>query len=158
MQCFTHRYLGWKINVLDSCDKGSQGAASEQVSTQVVAPLQVQQAARQDSDQDQDLDGKASIQVETRVPAGGATGNIVSPASAAFSQEIKGLDGLISDEDRVVLLKGIEKFAAAHGKDPFPFDSNKLLAQVRAASAAAAQQQDEEGDDDDEGGADGEAK
>ncbi|XP_034178877.1 LOW QUALITY PROTEIN: DM13 and DOMON_DOH domain-containing protein skeletor [Osmia lignaria lignaria] len=27
-QCFTHRYLGWKINVLDSCDAG-ETAASE---------------------------------------------------------------------------------------------------------------------------------
>ncbi|XP_076678715.1 DM13 and DOMON_DOH domain-containing protein skeletor isoform X2 [Andrena cerasifolii] len=27
-QCFTHRYLGWKINVLDSCDLG-EAAASE---------------------------------------------------------------------------------------------------------------------------------
>ncbi|XP_034232288.1 protein Skeletor, isoforms D/E-like [Thrips palmi] len=125
-QCFTHRYLGWKINVLDSCDKGSQGAASEQVSTQVAAPLQVQQ--------DQDLDGKASIQVETRVPA---AGNRVSAASSPFGQDIKGLDGLISDEDRVVLLKGIEKFAAVHDKDPFPFDSNKLLAQVQTQSEAA---------------------
>lgn len=25
-QCFTHRYLGWKINVLDSCDIGGQSS------------------------------------------------------------------------------------------------------------------------------------
>lgn len=25
-QCFTHRYLGWKINVLDSCDRSGQSS------------------------------------------------------------------------------------------------------------------------------------
>lgn len=25
-QCFTHRYLGWKINVLDSCDGSGQSS------------------------------------------------------------------------------------------------------------------------------------
>ena len=28
-QCFTHRFLGWKINVLDSCSTGSAVPASQ---------------------------------------------------------------------------------------------------------------------------------
>ncbi|KAK9889864.1 hypothetical protein WA026_007230 [Henosepilachna vigintioctopunctata] len=31
-QCYTHRYLGWKINVLDSCDEQSEGSETVQVS------------------------------------------------------------------------------------------------------------------------------
>lgn len=30
-QCFTHRYLGWKINVLDSCDQQPQASKREEV-------------------------------------------------------------------------------------------------------------------------------
>jgi hypothetical protein len=30
-QCFTHRYLGWKINVLDSCDNQPQASDREEV-------------------------------------------------------------------------------------------------------------------------------
>ncbi|XP_017786521.1 PREDICTED: protein Skeletor, isoforms B/C-like isoform X1 [Nicrophorus vespilloides] len=47
-QCFTHRYLGWKINVLDDCD--AEGAASEIV---------------------EDLADAPSIRVETRVKPNG---------------------------------------------------------------------------------------
>jgi hypothetical protein len=30
-QCFSHRYLGWKINVLDSCDKDAQASERQEV-------------------------------------------------------------------------------------------------------------------------------
>jgi hypothetical protein len=30
-QCFSHRYLGWKINVLDSCDKDAQASERKEV-------------------------------------------------------------------------------------------------------------------------------
>ncbi|KAK3915805.1 Protein Skeletor, isoforms D/E, partial [Frankliniella fusca] len=147
-QCFTHRYLGWKINVLDSCDRGSQGAASEPVPAQVPAPgsgataqENDKQPASEAADQDGDLDGKASIQVETRVPSNAATSQL--PAKDLF-QDIKGLQGLISDADQALLIKGIEKFAAAHDKEPYPFD--KPLAQVRAAGEDA----DESGDEGEE--------
>ncbi|KAE8752192.1 Skeletor [Frankliniella occidentalis] len=139
-QCFTHRYLGWKINVLDSCDRGSQGAASEPVPSQVAAPVHQddkdddkQQA---DADQDGDLDGKASIQVETRVPSN-AAGSAV-PAKDLF-QDIKGLQGLISDADQALLIKGIEKFAAAHDKEPFPFDTPLAQVQIQTQSDVQAQ-------------------
>ncbi|KAJ3643944.1 hypothetical protein Zmor_026624 [Zophobas morio] len=49
-QCFTHRYLGWKINVHDSCDE--QTAASEPEASVVPAP---------------DLEESPSIRIETRV-------------------------------------------------------------------------------------------
>ncbi|KAF6209735.1 hypothetical protein GE061_015484 [Apolygus lucorum] len=52
-QCFSHRYLGWKITVHDSCDLGHHGAASEQVSS--IASL------------DDELLAKPSIVVTTRV-------------------------------------------------------------------------------------------
>ncbi|XP_045474822.1 protein Skeletor, isoforms B/C isoform X2 [Harmonia axyridis] len=48
-QCFTHRYLGWKINVLDSCDE--QPAASETRIVSVPFPI------------DQDEDVKAETMV-----------------------------------------------------------------------------------------------
>ncbi|XP_068896678.1 protein Skeletor, isoforms B/C isoform X2 [Tenebrio molitor] len=48
-QCFTHRYLGWKINVHDSCDE--QKAASEPEVSVVPAP---------------DLEESPSIRIETR--------------------------------------------------------------------------------------------
>lgn len=108
-QCFTHRYLGWKINVLDSCDRGQQGAASEPVPSQVAAPIpsaaSTVSSAVADQDGPGDLDGKPSIRVETRVP--GLHNN----------KNLKGLQGLISDEDEALFKKGIEKFAAAHLKE-----------------------------------------
>lgn len=37
-QCFTHRYLGWKINVHDSCDQGGQASQIDEVYVQPDAP------------------------------------------------------------------------------------------------------------------------
>lgn len=37
-QCFTHRYLGWKINVHDSCDQGGQSSQIDEVYVQPDAP------------------------------------------------------------------------------------------------------------------------
>lgn len=37
-QCFTHRYLGWKINVHDVCDQGGQGSQIDAVYVQPDAP------------------------------------------------------------------------------------------------------------------------
>lgn len=47
-QCFTHRHLGWKINVMDACDK-------EQPSSEPNAPVS------------EDLQSRGSIQYTTRV-------------------------------------------------------------------------------------------
>lgn len=37
-QCFTHRYLGWKINVHDSCDQSGQASQIDEVYVQPDAP------------------------------------------------------------------------------------------------------------------------
>ncbi|XP_018574993.1 protein Skeletor, isoforms B/C-like, partial [Anoplophora glabripennis] len=58
-QCFTHRYLGWKINVHDSCD--GQPAASEIIPVKVDAPADLQDKS------DIDLDESPSVRIETRV-------------------------------------------------------------------------------------------
>ncbi|CAH0554432.1 unnamed protein product [Brassicogethes aeneus] len=58
-QCFTHRYLGWKINVLDSCDEAS--AASEVKPVVVEAPLNLEEEYKGD------LEDSPSIRIETRV-------------------------------------------------------------------------------------------
>ncbi|XP_032665653.1 protein Skeletor, isoforms B/C isoform X1 [Odontomachus brunneus] len=59
-QCFTHRYLGWKINVHDSCDVGEASAASEK--HEVYAVPNDQELAK-----DQDLEYGASIAVASKV-------------------------------------------------------------------------------------------
>lgn len=53
-QCFVHRYLGWKINVLDRCDLASQGSAH--VETRVKYEPEVDE-----------LESHSSIKVPTRV-------------------------------------------------------------------------------------------
>lgn len=40
-QCFTHRYLGWKINVLDSCDGQAQASEREEVYADVEAEASI---------------------------------------------------------------------------------------------------------------------
>lgn len=51
LQCFTHRYLGWKINVLDECDvEGEESRVAERVA----AP--------------EDLQQQESVQVHSRLP------------------------------------------------------------------------------------------
>ncbi|XP_078051829.1 uncharacterized protein LOC144477975, partial [Augochlora pura] len=57
-QCFTHRYLGWKINVLDSCDVGESASASENHEVRV-HPMEQQQR--------DDLEGSSSIRVASKV-------------------------------------------------------------------------------------------
>lgn len=42
--CFTHRYLGWKINVLDSCDRDGQSSDIDEVFVQPDAPESLQPA------------------------------------------------------------------------------------------------------------------
>lgn len=37
-QCFTHRYLGWKINVLDRCDRRGQASEIDEIYVQPDAP------------------------------------------------------------------------------------------------------------------------
>lgn len=54
MQCFIHRYLGWKINVLDRCDLAPQGSAH--VETRVKYEPEVDE-----------LESHSSIKVPTRV-------------------------------------------------------------------------------------------
>uniref|UniRef100_A0A8D8T4B4 Protein Skeletor, isoforms D/E n=1 Tax=Cacopsylla melanoneura TaxID=428564 RepID=A0A8D8T4B4_9HEMI len=53
-QCFTHRYLGWKINVLNSCDKEAQ--ASEPVTTRIRVDDYADDMAA-----DSELESRASI-------------------------------------------------------------------------------------------------
>ncbi|VEN64735.1 unnamed protein product [Callosobruchus maculatus] len=60
-QCFTHRYLGWKIIVHDSCD--GQAAASSVQEVAVAPPTDFQDKS------DVDLEDSPSIQVETMVKA-----------------------------------------------------------------------------------------
>nr|CAH7763715.1 unnamed protein product [Callosobruchus chinensis] len=60
-QCFTHRYLGWKIIVHDTCD--GQAAASALQEVAVAPPADFQDKS------DVDLEDSPSIQVETMVKA-----------------------------------------------------------------------------------------
>ncbi|XP_066581396.1 protein Skeletor, isoforms B/C [Prorops nasuta] len=57
-QCYTHRYLGWKINVLDSCDL-NEGAASE---THEVYAVPKESATFQ-----QDLSSSSSIETGSKI-------------------------------------------------------------------------------------------
>ncbi|KAG5872439.1 hypothetical protein JTB14_029441 [Gonioctena quinquepunctata] len=57
-QCFTHRHLGWKINVHDNCDE--QAAASEVKPEVVAAPADLLEEL------DSDLDESPSVRIETR--------------------------------------------------------------------------------------------
>ncbi|KAF5296682.1 hypothetical protein FQR65_LT10223 [Abscondita terminalis] len=59
-QCFTHRHLGWKINVLDNCD--GETAASEKHAS--VAPTNTDF-----HETDIELDDSPSVRVETKVDA-----------------------------------------------------------------------------------------
>ncbi|RZF39223.1 hypothetical protein LSTR_LSTR010317 [Laodelphax striatellus] len=63
-QCFSHRYLGWKINVLDSCDLPS-AAASEPVAVQVHPDDE--QGGGGSHDLGDELQSRPSIRVATRV-------------------------------------------------------------------------------------------
>ncbi|XP_067212523.1 protein Skeletor, isoforms B/C isoform X3 [Linepithema humile] len=48
-QCFSHRYLGWKINVLDSCDNPDEASSAASEKHEVyAAPPKGHQAASQD--------------------------------------------------------------------------------------------------------------
>lgn len=57
-QCFTHRYLGWKINVLDSCEQDGQASSIDEVYAQPDQP-----------DQLDPLQPAQSIRHETKVKA-----------------------------------------------------------------------------------------
>ncbi|XP_054015719.1 protein Skeletor, isoforms B/C isoform X1 [Hylaeus anthracinus] len=57
-QCFTHRYLGWKIHVLDSCDAEETGASETQ--EVYVDPQQQRPSA-------EDLENSSSIRVSSKV-------------------------------------------------------------------------------------------
>nr|CAD7455034.1 unnamed protein product [Timema tahoe] len=84
-QCYTHRYLGWRINVLDACD--SSDAASEPV------PARVPSGGRHDPFEDaEELESSPSILVETRVRpnglySGGKT--VVSPKNRVDVEFLK---------------------------------------------------------------------
>lgn len=60
-QCFTHRYLGWKINVHDSCDE--QPAASN------LEPSLVQAPEGFSDSMEVELEQSPSMKIETRVKA-----------------------------------------------------------------------------------------
>jgi len=66
--CFTHRYLGWKIHVHDSCDSeagGLKGAASERHEIRLPAKATVAEPAPVH----EDYAGEASVRHETKVSA-----------------------------------------------------------------------------------------
>lgn len=66
--CFTHRYLGWKIHVHDSCDSeagGLKGAASERHEIRLPAKATVAEPAPVQ----EDYAGEASVRHETKVSA-----------------------------------------------------------------------------------------
>lgn len=66
-QCYTHRYLGWKINVLDSCDLGDDPSSAASEKHEVYAePAK----GRQDQPADQDLEYDASIAVASKITNG----------------------------------------------------------------------------------------
>nr|CAD7445311.1 unnamed protein product [Timema bartmani] len=85
-ECYTHRYLGWRINVLDACD--SSDAASEPV------PARVPSGGRHDPFEDaEELESSPSILVETRVRpnglySGGKTA-VVSPKNRVDVEFLK---------------------------------------------------------------------
>ncbi|TGZ43794.1 Uncharacterized protein DBV15_04339 [Temnothorax longispinosus] len=58
-QCFTHRYLGWKINVLDSCDTSEPSPAASEKREMYAEPEQDRQ----------DLEYDASIAVPSKRPS-----------------------------------------------------------------------------------------
>lgn len=63
-QCFTHRYLGWKINVLDSCDLNNEPSSATSEKHEVyMEPAK----GRQNQPADQDLEYGASIAVTSKV-------------------------------------------------------------------------------------------
>ncbi|XP_043652121.1 protein Skeletor, isoforms D/E isoform X1 [Drosophila teissieri] len=66
--CFTHRYLGWKIHVHDSCDSeaaGLKGAASERHEIRLPAVAN----AAEPAPVHEDYAGEASVRHETKVSA-----------------------------------------------------------------------------------------
>ncbi|XP_063233288.1 protein Skeletor, isoforms D/E-like [Bacillus rossius redtenbacheri] len=108
-QCYTHRYLGWKINVLDSCDYS--GAASELVSSRVPAEDDLEGG-------DEDLQSRPSIRVTTRVKPNGLFPDTKNHASAT--------DGL---EDSY--LKGFPRSSELHPNSPQDFYISKSMKPVR---------------------------
>ncbi|PSN40314.1 hypothetical protein C0J52_23635 [Blattella germanica] len=68
LQCFSHRYLGWKINVLDSCDETAAG--SEQIKIRVPA-VEEDDLDEGEDDVEGELQGRPSIRVATRVKPNG---------------------------------------------------------------------------------------
>ncbi|KAF0313186.1 Protein Skeletor, isoforms B/C [Amphibalanus amphitrite] len=62
-QCFTHRFLGWKINVLDSCPTGSAVPAS-----QLNQIKRVMKGAYNDYDYYEDEVAQSSVRVEQTIP------------------------------------------------------------------------------------------
>ncbi|XP_070167433.1 protein Skeletor, isoforms B/C isoform X1 [Polyergus mexicanus] len=63
-QCFSHRYLGWKINVLDRCDLNNEpSSAASEKHEMYLEPAK----GRQNQPADQDLEYGASIAVASKV-------------------------------------------------------------------------------------------
>ncbi|XP_012227844.1 protein Skeletor, isoforms B/C isoform X1 [Linepithema humile] len=61
-QCFSHRYLGWKINVLDSCDNPDEASSAASEKHEVyAAPPKGHQAASQD------MEYGASVAITSKV-------------------------------------------------------------------------------------------
>ncbi|XP_020281703.1 protein Skeletor, isoforms B/C isoform X1 [Pseudomyrmex gracilis] len=65
-QCFTHRYLGWKINVLDSCDVSEASSAASEKHEVYAAPAR---SSHQAASQDLEYDGSIAVASKVKPPA-----------------------------------------------------------------------------------------
>ncbi|XP_071441647.1 protein Skeletor, isoforms B/C [Hetaerina americana] len=91
-QCYTHRYLGWKINVLDSCesDEGAGHLTHRQPQRRPASRRgRGRVAVNEDASQFDDVESlvpKASIQISTRVRPDGIGAGVKSDQSSNSKQ------------------------------------------------------------------------
>ncbi|CAH0777887.1 unnamed protein product, partial [Bemisia tabaci] len=117
-QCYTHRYLGWKINVLDECDKESPAAAaSEQVTSKVAFDGEENMKAGNDLHADEEdgdpIESHASYQVSVKVKPDqvGGTGDnefVDKTSSKEFEENLSlvpthAKDNLVKDEKNEIV-------------------------------------------------------
>lgn len=75
-QCFTHRYLGWKINVVDACDHDAQGSENDEVYAlpedddmmeAESSMIHETMLLPEDDDDEDEMEAEASIRHESKV-------------------------------------------------------------------------------------------
>ncbi|XP_049956274.1 protein Skeletor, isoforms D/E-like [Schistocerca serialis cubense] len=147
-QCFTHRYLGWKINVLDRCD--ASGSASEPVAASVNRGPQDPPAY--DDSEEGELQPGASIRVSTRVKPNGVFYHNSKTASdgkgdafevfygntqdnvTPYAYSTIGKDDEDDDEDERHISSDIDEFAASPGKNPLAAPSQQASVEFHRES------------------------